>query len=494
MPAVSVRQICTALLFLGVAVLLLPWQGAGGGVPRPADRLIDLQGGFTHFDWEVGDRWIYLYTYDYGGVTQTGTYAFRIDRISEGSVLMRFDGNGTISWADGLGRGSWNEEGYRTLSAESLGMVSSRAWMNITFTEPAYHREETFIAREHEPERDLYAFPISRGEEWLSRDTVLERYSILLDGQYYDMDGNPVSGPVERIYIETFLNYDAGELDITTPGGGRVSTRVVHSESGDGSRVAYLSERSGIEARIEWYDASHELIRRLELLSSSRERTFGSSLSVRVYGVDGATVPGASVTLHRDMAGSLQPLMANTTGPDGSAVFDHLVPGVYVAHAISEGGFEGGTGRVTLGTNASLTLEIHLMRVRVNLTLTVVDWSGRPVPSARVRAAAAGVYIDSMTDADGRSAMPVLSGTPLTVTVEKQGFDPAEVHLTLEDDLNISLVLEGRGRGIAFYASVSASAAVSCTAVITVLASRCGERVCGNGPDRPSRSPGGRNI
>jgi len=302
-------------------------------------------GEFPRFDWGTGDSWEYVYTYDYQGVQQHGKYHFWIESMDSVTAVMRFDGNGTISSDQPTWKGSWRESGSRVFYTPTLGISSNQARMNITFTEPEYHHEDTFIVTNYTPTYDLYSFPIKLGEEWTTNVNAQDYYYILLDGQYYDMNGNMVGGPQRRTLSLYYKHYDYDQ-EVLNISGRKIDARTVHTEND--ARVAYLSSEVGNEARVDKYDASANHVSRMEVTNWSRSERSRATLRIYVDDWTGRPLQNANIAL---------PNGASYLTDANGAFEIKVVMGAYTIE-VSKDGFMTAETTVVVSGDASVSVQL----------------------------------------------------------------------------------------------------------------------------------------
>jgi len=296
------------------------------------------------FTWCKGDSWNYTYAYDYEDVHQDGVYTFWIEEKDGTTTIMKFSGNGNITWTP-QGRGRWVETGERILYTPALAIVSSRASMKIEFTEPEYHHEESFIITNYTPFYDTYSFPVLKNESWVSMITVDEYYYILMDGKYYDRYGNIVSGPQRgsryHEFVHRYLNTSSVNIS------GRVITTSILSLE-NGTRVVHVSDEVENDVRIEKYDENGRRISIMSLTGWHNSSCTNPRVQVTVEGWTGRPISNATVTLIGGCQGR--------TNPDG--LFECRIPeGTYTLE-VSKPGFETWVSRVDIRGDTSLHVSL----------------------------------------------------------------------------------------------------------------------------------------
>jgi len=331
--------LCTAMLALAIATCANISHAQG------PDRFRPTAGDFPKFDWGAGDSWNYSYSYDYQDVHQLGKYMFWIESVDAVTTVMRFDGNGSISWDTPPGNGTWHETGSRVFHTPTLAISSNRASMTIEFTQPEPHHEETLMITNNTPAYDIYSFPIAEGEKWMTSIVGNDYYYIILDGKYYDLSGNIVSGPQRRTIYHEFEHHDSNETQLNISGK-VIDTRVVHTEND--TRVAYLSSEIGNEARVDRYDEKGAHISRMEVADWIKAPRVMSKLKVYVENWIGQPLSDAIVELSNGVSGS-----TNDNGMFETKVYN----GNYTVE-VSKKGFE--VWRTELLVNGDASLSVRL--------------------------------------------------------------------------------------------------------------------------------------
>jgi len=336
--ASRVMTLCLPLLLVAICIAP-PTVMASNGPVSPCS------GKFQRFDWGTGDSWHYNYTYDYQSVRQNGSYHFWIESTDSTTTVMRFDGNGTISWDSPPGRGYWRETGSRVFHTPTLAIASNRASMTIDFTEPEQHHEETYIVKNYTPGYDIYSFPISPGDSWATSLVEDDYYYILLDARYYDMKGNVVSGPQRQSVPLDYEHRDLGEGNLKL-GNLTLDVRLVGNEGG--ARVAYLSAEAENEARVDRFDEKGTFVSRMEVVDWTRAPRVESALRVQTEDWTGHPLREADVLVSNGMGGK--------TDDDGAFVMK-IVKGTYTVR-VSKSGFDTQEVTVTFDGDASVFLQL----------------------------------------------------------------------------------------------------------------------------------------